>query len=36
MYNPFINYIKKIRNEKLITPTTILFIRILAINALDF
>lgn len=36
MYNPFINYVKMIRNEKLITPTTMLFIRFLALNALDY
>ncbi len=36
MYNPLINYVKMIRNEKLITPTTIIFIRFLALNALDY
>ncbi len=36
MYNPFVNFVKKIRNEKLITPTTMLFIRFLALNSLDY
>jgi hypothetical protein len=36
MYNPFVNFVKKIRNDKLITPTTMLFIRLLALNALDY
>jgi len=36
MYNPFVNYVKKIRGEKLITPTTMIFIRFLALNALDY
>jgi hypothetical protein len=36
MYNPFVNFVKKIRNDKLITPTTVLFIRLLALNALDY
>lgn len=36
MYNPFVNFVKKIRKEKLITPSTMLFIRFLALNALDY
>lgn len=36
LYNPLVNFTKKIRNESRIPPSTIIFIRIVAISAIDY
>lgn len=36
MYNPLVKYVRMVRNERLLTPTTVLFIRLLALNAFDY
>ena len=36
LYNPLVNYTRKIRNEAKIPPSTVIFIRMIALSALDY
>lgn len=36
LYNPLVNYTRKVRNQSRLPPSTIIFIRMVALSALDY